>query len=293
MTNENKVFKSGIAGTHSTLFKYTCILENNSVFLSDNSIEPMAISKNRIKYIRSLELKKNRKADKVFLAEGPKLVGDLLGHFPCRFLLATSEWLSRNRHLPVEDVTEVTEEELSRASLQKTPQQVLAVFRQPDDEWDASVISRSLCLALDDVQDPGNLGTIIRLADWFGIEHIFCSPNTVDAFSPKTIQATMGGIARVKLHYTPLPALLQSLGDIPVYGTFLDGKNMYEQPLSAHGLIVMGNEGNGIGKEVERLVTRKLYIPNYPADRETSESLNVAIATAVVCAEFRRQAASL
>lgn len=253
----------------------------------------MALSKNRIKYIHSLELKKNRKADKVFLAEGPKLVGDLLGHFPCQFLLATSEWLSKHRHLSVEDVTEVSEEELSRASLLKAPQQVLAVFRQPDEELDTSVIDRSLCLALDDVQDPGNLGTIIRLADWFGIEHIFCSPNTVDAYSPKTVQATMGGIARVKLHYTPLPELICSLKDIPVYGTFLDGKNMYEQPLSTHGLIVMGNEGNGIGKEVETLVNRKLYIPNYPACRETSESLNVAIATAVVCAEFRRRAASL
>ena len=145
----------------------------------------MALSKNRIKYIRSLELKKNRKADKVFLAEGPKLVGDLLGHFRCRFLIATAEWLSAHRHLAVEDVTEVSEEELSRASLLKTPQQVLAVFEQPDEFVDVSVISRSLCLALDDVQDPGNLGTIIRLADWFGIEHIFCSPNTVDAYNPK------------------------------------------------------------------------------------------------------------
>ncbi|WP_349939365.1 RNA methyltransferase, partial [Bacteroides cellulosilyticus] len=148
-------------------------------------------------------------------------------------------------------------------------------------------------LALDDVQDPGNLGTIIRLADWFGIEHIFCSPNTVDVYNPKTVQATMGGIARVKLHYTSLPDLIQSLKDIPVYGTFLDGENMYTQKLSSNGLIVMGNEGNGIGKEVEQLINRKLYIPNYPAERETSESLNVAIATAVVCAEFRRQAASL
>lgn len=146
----------------------------------------MALSKNRIKYIHSLEQKKNRKADKVFLAEGPKLVGDLLGHFPCQFLLATSEWLSRNRPLStVTDVTEVSEEELSRASLLKTPQQVLAVFRQPDEETDISVISHSLCLALDDVQDPGNLGTIVRLADWFGIEHIFCSPNTVDIYNPK------------------------------------------------------------------------------------------------------------
>ena len=286
----------------------------------------MALSKNRIKYIRSLELKKNRKADKVFLAEGPKLVGDLLGHFRCRFLIATSEWLSAHRHLAVEDVTEVSEEELSRASLLKTPQQVLAVFEQPDESVDVSVISRSLCLALDDVQDqgivamvrrpepalwespealrgnllvldevqdPGNLGTIIRLADWFGIEHIFCSPNTVDVYNPKTVQATMGGIARVKLHYISLPELIASLEDIPVYGTFLDGENMYTQPLSAYGLIVMGNEGNGIGDEVKRLINRKLYIPNYPAERETSESLNVAIATAVVCAEFRRQAAML
>lgn len=251
----------------------------------------MALSKNRIKYIRSLELKKNRKEEKVFLAEGPKLVGDLLGHFHCRFLVATAGWLSAHPHLQVEDVTEVTEEELSRASLLKTPQQVLAVFEQPDRVLDTSVISCSLCIALDDVQDPGNLGTIIRLADWFGIEHIFCSPNTVDVYNPKTIQATMGGIARVKLHYTSLPALIRSLKDIPVYGTFLNGKNMYEQPLSAYGLIVMGNEGNGIGKEVEELINRKLYIPNYPAERETSESLNVAIATAVVCAEFRRQAA--
>lgn len=239
----------------------------------------MALSKNRIKYIRSLELKKNRKADKVFLAEGPKLVGDLLGHFRCRFLIATVEWLSAHRQLPVEDITEVSEKELSCASLLKTPQQVLAVFEQPDEVMDASVVAHSLCLALDDVQDPGNLGTIIRLADWFGIEHIFCSPNTVDAYNPKTIQATMGGIARVK--------------DIPVYGTFLDGENMYTQPLSAHGLIVMGNEGNGIGNEVKQLINRKLYIPNYPSTRETSESLNVAIATAVVCAEFRRQAALL
>ena len=125
------------------------------------------------------------------------------------------------------------------------------------------------------------------------IEHIICSSNTVDVYNPKTVQATMGGIARVKTYYTPLPDLIRSLGDIPVYGTFLDGKNIYGQPLSRNGLIVMGNEGNGISKEVEALINQKLYIPNYPQERETSESLNVAIATAIVCAEFRRQAASL
>ena len=139
----------------------------------------MTLSKNKIKYIRSLELKKNRQAEGVFLAEGHKLVGDLLGHFPCRFLAATAEWFAvpENRcKVSTDETAEVSEEELSRASLLKTPQQVLAIFEQPKYPTDPSVIRQSLCLALDDVQDPGNLGTIVRLADWFGIEHIYCSP---------------------------------------------------------------------------------------------------------------------
>lgn len=249
------------------------------------------LSKNKIKYIHSLEQKKVRKEEGVFLAEGPKLVGDLLGHFRCRFLAATPAWLGEHPFVASDEVVSVDAEDLKRASLLKTPQQVLAVFEQPDYELHKDVAANSLCLALDDIQDPGNLGTIVRLADWFGIEHIICSQNTVDVYNPKTVQATMGGIARVKVHYTSLPDFIRSLGDVPVFGTFLDGKNMYEQPLSANGLIVMGNEGNGIGKEVEALINRKLYIPNYPQGQETSESLNVAIATAVVCAEFRRQAA--
>ena len=251
----------------------------------------VSLSKNKIKYIHSLELRKIRKEERVFLAEGPKLVGDLLGHFPCCFLAATASWIQEHPDLRINEIAEVSQEDLSRASLLKTPQQVLAVFEQPQYTLTPGVARHSLCLALDDVQDPGNLGTIVRLADWFGIEHIICSQNTVDVYNPKTIQATMGGIARVKVHYTSLPDFIRSLGDTPVFGTFLDGKNMYEQPLSANGLIVMGNEGNGIGKEVATLINRKLYIPNYPAGQETSESLNVAIATAVICAEFRRQAA--
>ena len=250
-----------------------------------------SLSKNKIKFIHSLELKKIRKEERVFLAEGPKLVGDLLGHFPCRFLAATPSWFQEHPGIDASELVEVSQEDLSRASLLKTPQQVLAIFEQPQYTLDPEAVRSSLCHALDDVQDPGNLGTIIRLADWFGIEHIICSQNTVDVYNPKTIQATMGGIARVKVHYTSLPDFIRSLGDTPVFGTFLDGKNMYEQPLSANGLIVMGNEGNGIGKEVATLINRKLYIPNYPAGQETSESLNVAIATAVICAEFRRQAA--
>lgn len=250
------------------------------------------VSKNRIKYIHTLEQKKARKEEGVFLAEGPKLVGDLLGHFHCRFLAATPAWLEEHASVSGDEIVAVDAEDLKRASLLKTPQQVLAIFEQPNYELQKEIATTSLCLALDDVRDPGNLGTIIRLADWFGIEHIICSQNTVDVYNPKTVQATMGGIARVKVHYTSLPDFIRSLGDeTPVFGTFLDGKNLYEQPLSATGLIVMGNEGNGIGKEVETLINRKLYIPNYPQGQETSESLNVAIATAVVCAEFRRQAA--
>ena len=247
------------------------------------------LSKNKIKYIHSLELKKNRKEEHAFVAEGHKLVGDLLGHFPCKLLVATRAWLERNLGMKADEIIEVTQEELTRASLQKAPQEVLAVFEQPTYEMDASVVSQNLCLALDDVQDPGNLGTIIRLADWFGIEHIFCSQGTVDVYNPKTIQATMGALARVKLHYCHLPSFIASLKDTPVYGTFLDGENMYGKNLSEHGLIVMGNEGNGISDEVGKLVNERLYIPNYPPQRETSESLNVAIATSVICAEFRRR----
>ena len=250
------------------------------------------LSKNKIKYIRSLELKKNRKEERVFVAEGHKLVGDLLGHFPCRLLVAIPTWLEKNPKVQADEIIEVTPDELTRASLQKTPQEVLAVFEQPTWTYDVASVSKSLCLALDDIQDPGNLGTIIRLADWFGIEHIFCSQGTVDVYNPKTIQATMGALARVKLHYCHLPLLIASLGDVPVYGTFLDGENMYGKTLTDHGLIVMGNEGNGIGEEVARLVNERLYIPNYPPQRETSESLNVAVATAVICAEFRRRTVS-
>lgn len=247
------------------------------------------LSKNKIKYIRSLELKKNRKEEQVFVAEGHKLVGDLLGYFPCKLLIATSNWLKANHSVTANEIIEVTQEELSRASLQKTPQEVLAVFVQPSYDLNPEVIKSSLCLALDDVQDPGNLGTIIRLADWFGIEHLFCSVGTADVYNPKTVQATMGALARVKVHYCSLPQLIGGLTDTPVYGTFLNGNIIYAEPLSAHGLIVMGNEGKGVSPEVERMINRKLYIPYYPQERETSESLNVAIATAVVCSEFRRR----
>lgn len=247
------------------------------------------ISKNKAKYIRSLELKKNRKQENVFVAEGHKLVGDLIGIFPCKFIAATEEWWNENPNIQADEKVNVTNEELAKSSFLKHPQSVLAIFEQRNENIDTTVAQTSLCLALDDIQDPGNLGTIIRLADWFGIEHIFCSIGTVDVYNPKTIQATMGAIARVKLHYCSLTDLIEGLNDTPIYGTFLDGKNMYQEELSPNGLIVMGNEGNGISEEVGNLINRKLYIPNYPQDRKTSESLNVAMATSIICAEFRRQ----
>lgn len=247
------------------------------------------LSKNKIKYIHSLELKKYRKQEQAFIAEGYKLVGELLERFPCKLLVGTSEWLEEHPYAMAQETIEVSQEELKKASLLKSPQEVLAIFELPQYDTNPDCINHSLCLALDDVQDPGNLGTIIRIADWFGIEDIFCSMGTVDAFSPKTVQATMGALARVRLHYCDLKELIISLKDTPIFGTFLDGHNIYTQELSKNGLIIMGNEGNGISPEIAALVNRRLLIPNYPQGSETSESLNVAVATSIVCSEFRRR----
>lgn len=253
--------------------------------------EKRMLSKQLLKLIRSLEQKKYRKESRLFVAEGRKTVGDLLSSgLRCDTVLATREWLAENKLETKATIIEVTDEELRRASFLRAPQGILALFHQREDTLDPAVATRELCLALDDVQDPGNLGTIVRIADWFGIEHIFCSTGTADIYNPKTIQATMGAIGRIKLHYTNLPQLLASLKEqTPIYGTFLDGENMYEKDIQSRGIILMGNEGNGIGCECAASVTERLFIPNYPANRETSESLNVSMATAIICAEARRR----
>ena len=249
------------------------------------------LSKNKIKFIRSLELKKFRKENGVFLAEGNKLVSDLAPHFKCKILVTTEEWLSSNKNIKADETIIAEKEELSRVSLLKSPQDVLAVFETPSYPSSEDCPQKELCLALDDVQDPGNLGTIIRIADWFGINNIYCSHGTADAFSPKTVQATMGAIARVKFHYCDLPETIrrQTANGVPAFGTFLDGKNIYGENLPPNGVLVMGNEGNGISPAIASQITRRLFIPNYPPGRPTSESLNVAIATAIACAEFRRR----
>lgn len=249
------------------------------------------LSKNDIKNIKSLELKKFRDEKRLFVAEGHKLVGELLGVFKCVLLAATDEWLAGNGRIPADRVEAVTADELKRASLLRSPQDVLAVFCIPDDKAAMKeAAAKNLVLALDDVQDPGNLGTIVRIADWFGIKDIFCSKGTADIYNPKAVQATMGALSRVKIHYTELADEIAALpASVPVYGTFLDGETIYDTKLSGNGVIIMGNEGNGIGREVGKTVNRKLYIPNWPAGAATSESLNVAIATAIVCSEFRRR----
>lgn len=250
------------------------------------------ISKNKIKYIHSLELKKNRNKEGVFVAEGHKVVGDLLALHPARLIVATSEWL-KGKHLAEDtEVCEVTDEELSKVSFLQHPQQVLAVFDQSQHKhFEANGIDPSLLhLALDGVQDPGNLGTIIRIADWFGIEHIYCSLDTADVYNPKVVQATMGSIARVSVEYGDLLEMMDFLpADTPIYGTLLDGDNIYEEQLEPRGIIVMGNEGKGISAQLAQRVNHRLLIPNFPEGRPTADSLNVAIATAITCSEFRRR----
>lgn len=246
------------------------------------------LSKSKVKYIRSLNIKKFRNQYNVFVAEGNKLVADMLPFFKCELLIAKPSWMATQGDLNPEELIVAEEDDIQKASFLKTPQDVLAIFKRPAFNIEEADASHQFILALDGIQDPGNLGTIVRLADWYGIEHIVCSIDTVDVFSPKAIQATMGALARVKVHYVPLEEYLKK-HDAPLYGTFLNGENIYHKTLTPHGVVVMGNEGNGIRPQIEKLITEKLFIPNYPLDRKTSESLNVAIATAITCAEFRRR----
>ena len=246
------------------------------------------LSKAKIKEIRALEYKKFRDEQNLFVAEGNKLVADILHSFECEWLIARTPWMATQGHIPTKELILAGDDDIRKISSLKTPQDVLAIFKKPQHSIEEANPLSQLIIALDGIQDPGNLGTIVRLADWFGIEHIVCSQDTVDVYNPKTVQATMGALAHVKIHYANLNEYIEMYKEVPVYGTFLDGDNIYEKQLSSNGIIIMGNEGNGIRPETEVFINEKLYIPSYPPSRETTESLNVAIATAVVCAEFRR-----
>jgi TrmH family RNA methyltransferase len=240
------------------------------------------ITKAEIQSIKSLADKRGRVEQGAFIAEGEKLVAELCASdLVVRKVYATK---------PIFASAEViTERDMERISQLKSSNSTLAVVEIPHYKLSAADPKKNLVLALDRVQNPGNLGTIIRLADWFGISDIVCSEDSADCFNPKVVQATMGAILRVRVHYTNLAKWLDSHKGATIYGTFLEGENIYSAQLDKSGVIVMGNEGQGISAEVAATVSHKLLIPPYPADRCGSESLNVAVATAVICSEFRRR----
>ncbi len=247
-----------------------------------------SLSSNQIKFIRSLSQKKFRQESGLFVAEGEKIVNEALASpFNVKAVYRTEE---------------IGPDCMKRITNLATPSPVLAVIEQRSEDltFNRAKLFESLkkagkdalYLALDGVKDPGNLGTIIRLADWFGIDAIFASPESVEMYNPKVVQSTMGAIFRKPVIYADLHEVIDTFtqAGLPVYGTFLDGENIYNTSAKGakSGLIVMGSESFGISKELESKITSKLLIPPYPADSQTSESLNVAIATAIICAEFRR-----
>ena len=255
-----------------------------TTFVADFGIIMEKIAKSQVKLIKSLQLKKFRDELGLFVAEGEKCVSELAKSFELVHLYREGE--------------NATRAEIEQISGLRTPQGVIGVFKKKSDPSapsDKSEAINSLALALDGIQDPGNLGTIIRTCDWFGVHDIFCSRDTADCYNPKVVQATMGALARVRIHYVDLPAWLAEQ-QCPIFGTLLDGKNMYDVLSSINrqssivqsSIIVMGNEGNGISSAVRQLITHPIRIPSYPKNAETSESLNVSIATAIVLAEFRR-----
>ncbi len=244
-----------------------------------------SLSTSQIKFIRSLSQKKFRNEHGLFIAEGEKIVDEAIN----------SDYIIRD----IYKIDEIGEECMARITCLNTPSPVLAIIEQKKEDpfkfvknlLDSNIDSPDfLALGLDSIKDPGNLGTIIRLSDWFGIDAIFASEQTVELYNPKTIQATMGAIFRKNIIYTQLPSIITQFKErgLDIYGTFLDGSNIYDHKLNNKGMIIMGSESFGISKEIEELVTKKLLIPPYPINSNTSESLNVGVATAIICAEFRR-----
>jgi len=255
------------------------------------------LSKSRIKHINSLKIKKFRELHRQFIAEGSKLVTDLMKSFyQISGIYATREWIHENEPLITSKnfiITEISASDLNRITALTTSSPVLAVVDIPGDSYAFSGFSEGLTLLLDDIKDPGNLGTIIRIADWFGIGQVLCSETTVDLYNPKTVQATMGSIARIKVIYSDLVKILSGITPgKKIYGTFLDGRNIYSQELDQTGVIIIGNESKGISHEVAQFVTDKLFIPGFHALNnlsDSAESLNASIAAAIVCSEFRRR----
>lgn len=239
------------------------------------------VGKNQIKLITSLQQKKFRTANGLFIAEGVKVIGELISAgIILEHLYATEEIFPQ---IPTSKKSPVSDAELQKISALSTANNCLAVFRIPKEK---PVNEGGLTVALDDIRDPGNLGTIIRLCDWFGISELICSKETADVYNPKVVQATMGSMARVNVNYLDLPKFL-SQTKLPVFGTFMDGKNIYKEKLQPEGIIVLGNEANGISPAVEKFCRHKIAIPRF-GNLQQTESLNVATAAAVILSEFRR-----
>jgi len=239
------------------------------------------VSKNQIKLITGLVQKKNRTEQQLFIAEGIKVIQEL---FQSDFELVHIYTVTNlNIQFPTDKITQITDNELKRISFLTTPNECLALFKIP---ISSKINDHELIIALDDIRDPGNLGTIIRLCDWFGVKQLICSETTVDVFNPKVVQATMGSLARVRIVYADLVDVLKKT-KLPIYGTFMDGNNIYTEQKTREGIIVMGNESNGISKNIEQLIQRKITIPRFGTQQKT-ESLNVATATAITLSEFCR-----
>lgn len=249
------------------------------------------LSKNTIKLIKSLAHKKYRQKQKLFLVEGDKNVNEVLGsEIVVKSLFATSDFLSENEGSAknAENVENATAEEIKKASLLKSPQNALAICLLPKTS-ELPQNPGSFSFYLDGIQDPGNLGTIIRTCDWFGIENLFCSEDTADIFNPKVIQATMGSFTRVKVYYTGFHELkeMTRASDMKIVGTFMDGENIYKNELPGKALVVLGNEGKGIRKVAEQEIERRISIPRFQNGNKP-ESLNVATTAAIICSEFKR-----
>ncbi len=251
----------------------------------------MALTRNEIKLIKSLDKKKYRKQTGLFVAEGIKIIRDLLQSDFEVEKLYLSEEAAELLGKEYESGYEILDKkDFERISFQKTPQNALALVKTKSYKFSSE--DKGLYLVLDNIQDPGNLGTILRLADWFGLDAVLCTSDTVDMYNPKVVQSAMGSIFRVKTIYMETQELsgLLKTNSAPVYGTFLEGENIYTAPLSTDGFIIMGNEAHGIGNELENTVNHKITIPAFK--EQAVESLNVAVATAVICSEFKRRTLS-
>ncbi|NVO03981.1 MAG: RNA methyltransferase [Bacteroidetes bacterium] len=252
------------------------------------------LSKNQIKLITSLKIKKFREEHGLFCVEGIKMVSELLAQnkFEVVLVFATEKWIELNKntsHKKNIEINSISLAELNKISQLTSPNEVLALVKIPENKLSDIKIENELILVLDDINDPGNLGTIIRTADWFGIKSIVCSENTVDLYNFKVIQSTMGSVFRVDLYYTSIYKFLsKNKKTTKIYGALLDGTSIYQANLSHSGIIVIGNESKGISKEIVEIIENKIKIPSFSSNNESAESLNASIATAIICSEFRK-----